>query len=95
MKVEKSNAHQKDVYRRHCSDSVRDLQQSVLNYCEDGKEKSRENLKWLEGENAKKNELVSRQREFFDSMLARRQQLISRIIDTENVRNKLNLLKIC
>ena len=95
MKVEKSNAHQKDVYRRHFSDSVRDLQQSVLNYCEDGKEKSRENLKWLEGENAKKNELVSRQREFFDSMLARRQQLISRIIDTDNVRNKLNLLKIC
>ncbi|CAB3979712.1 kinesin KIF11 [Paramuricea clavata] len=83
VKVEKSNAYQKDVYRRQFSDSVRDLQQSVLNYCEDGKEKSRENLKWLEGENAKKNELVSRQREFFDSMLARRQQLISRIIDTE------------
>lgn len=49
-------------------------------------DKSKEILKWLDEEMAKKNELVSRQRAFLDEMLSRKQQLISRIIDTENVR---------
>ena len=70
---------------------MRGLQKSVLNFCEDEKEKSRELLKWLEAENTKKAELISRQREFFDEILARRQHLISKIIDTEKVKKKVEI----
>ena len=81
--VERNNVDQKEAYKRQFSDSIQGLQQSVLNYCEDEKTKSQEYLKWLQEEIVKKNELVSRQRAFFDDMLAHRQQLISKIIDTE------------
>ena len=84
--MEKNNVHHKGAYRAKFSDSLRDLQKIVLNYCENEMDKSKEILKWLDEEMAKKNELVSRQRAFLDEMLSRKQQLISRIIDTENVR---------
>jgi hypothetical protein len=91
--VEKNNAHQKEAYRKEFSDSMQSLQQGVLNYCEEEKVKSQECFQRLQDEIAKKNELVSRQREFFDDMLNRRQQLISKIIDTEQVK-KLQLIRI-
>ncbi len=59
----------------------------MLNICEDQKEKSRGYLERLEGEIAKKNELVSQQRAFFDDVLARRQHFISAIMDTEKVKH--------
>ena len=85
VKLEKNNASQKDVYRSQFSSSMGDLHQSVLNYCEVEKKKSNDNLKWLENEIEKKNELVSRQHAFFQDMMVRRQQLINKIIDTDKV----------
>ncbi|XP_028390814.1 kinesin-like protein KIF11-A isoform X2 [Dendronephthya gigantea] len=84
VEVEKNNVHQKEAYRVQFSDSLRDLQKIVSNYCENEMGKSRETLKWLDEETTKKNELVLRQRAFLDDMLLRKQRLISRIIDTEN-----------
>ena len=82
----KNNAHQKEAYQNHFSDSLRGLEKSVVSFCEDEKEKSRKFLEWLEGENKKKDELISLQREFFDHMFARGQHFVAKIVDTQKVK---------
>lgn len=88
VKVEKNNVYQKEAYMSEFSASIKGLHQSVLDECENHKEKSQGYLTWLESEMAKKQESISRQRRFFDDMCARRKQIISEIIDAEKVKNE-------